>query len=62
MVGALQRVNALADLAARRTTPSEADPGRPGAVPGFAFDYDSETAREFDAAASARRQDGGGRG
>lgn len=62
MVSALQRVNALADLAARRTAPSGADAGRPGAAPGFAFDYDPETARELDAAASARRQDGGGRG
>jgi len=59
MVGALRRANALADLAARRTTPGGANAGRPGAAPGFAFDYDPETARELDAAASAHRRDGG---
>jgi integrase/recombinase XerD len=59
MVRALQRVNVLADLAARRAMPTETDVGRPGAVPGFAFDYDPETACELEAAASAQQQDGG---
>ena len=50
MVSALQRVNALTDLAARRTGPTGTDAARPGAAAGFAFDYDAETARELDAA------------
>jgi len=52
MVSALARVNALFDLAARRATPTPTDGGRPSAAPGFAFDYDADTLRELDAAAS----------
>jgi site-specific recombinase XerD len=51
MVRALARVNDLADLAARRSAATAGDAGRPGAAPGFAFDYDAETVRELDAAA-----------
>ena len=53
MVRALARVNDLADLAARRSVPTVAGGDRPGSLAGFAFDYDLETARELDAAASA---------
>lgn len=59
MVCALQRVNALADLAAARPAATTGDGRRPGATPGFAFDYDAATARELDAAASAHRHAGG---
>jgi len=58
MVGALARVSALADLAARRSAASGGDGGGSSAAPGFAFDYDADTARELDAAASAPRHDG----
>jgi integrase/recombinase XerD len=61
MVNALARVNDLADLAARRATDTVGDGGRAGATAGFAFDYDPETVRELDAAASAQRQPGGQR-
>jgi hypothetical protein len=53
MVRALARVNDFADLAARRASTTAGEVGRPGAMPGFAFDYDPETARELDAAATA---------
>jgi site-specific recombinase XerD len=53
MVRALARVNDLADLAARRRAATTGDAGRPGAVAGFAFDYDAETVRELDAAAGS---------
>jgi integrase/recombinase XerD len=59
MVGALQRVSALADLAARRAESAHTDDGRPGASPGFGFNYDAETVRELDAAASTHERGGG---
>jgi hypothetical protein len=59
MVRALQRVNDLADLAARRTATAQTDTDGSGAAPGFAFDYDAETACELDAVASAHGHTGG---
>lgn len=58
MVCALQRVSALNDLAAHRAAAGLDDAGGATGSAGFAFDYDAETARELDAAASTRRRDG----
>jgi integrase len=52
MIQALARVNHLADLATYRGVPTTGEARRPGAVAGFAFDYDADTVRELDAAAA----------
>lgn len=51
MVRALERVNVLADLAARRQDVARSKEVAVGDDPGFAFAYDAETVRELDAAA-----------
>jgi site-specific recombinase XerD len=51
MVRALQRVNDLADLAARQPAMITNPGAPPGAAPAFAFEYDAETVRELEAAA-----------